>query len=199
MTKKFSTTYDIWDNNPFEVHKSAGAIRYFEESPYGLLYMDIKNYHVEDAFVTTVEDKIYNHSVAYYSRAKRVRDLQDKIGKPIMTEFIKIVENNLLINCPVIKDDINVAEYIWAPNLVSLKGKTAIKKPTQVRDYVIPIPLSIFQKYRQITLCADAMKVKNIPFFLSISKHLYFRNVEFVEGKKADNFMISMNNINTLY
>ena len=65
-----------------------------------------------------------------------------------MAEFIEIVENNLLINCPVIKDDINVDEYIWGHHLGSLKCKTEIQKPIQVCDYVIPITLSIFQKYR---------------------------------------------------
>ena len=40
-----------------------------------------------------------------------------------MAEFIKIAENNLLINFPVIKYDINIAEDICGANLVSLKVK----------------------------------------------------------------------------
>ena len=88
----------------------------------------------------------------------------------------------MLINCPISKYYINIDEDTWGPNLGSLKGKTARQKPIQVRESILPIPLSISQKHKQITLCADAMKVKNITFLLSISKHVYFRNVEFIEG-----------------
>ena len=45
-----------------------------------------------------------------------------------MSEFIKIVENILLINCPVSKDDIMIPEDIWGPNLGYLKGKTVRQK-----------------------------------------------------------------------
>ena len=43
------------------------------------------------------------------------------------------------------------------------------------------------------------MKANNITFFISISKHLYLHTVEFIEVKKADIFMMAMNNVNTLY
>ena len=43
------------------------------------------------------------------------------------------------------------------------------------------------------------MKVKTIPFFLYASKRLYFKTIEFIEGQKANHFMVFMNNINTLY
>ena len=33
MAKHFRITYDIWGRNAFEVHKSAGAVRYFVEYP----------------------------------------------------------------------------------------------------------------------------------------------------------------------
>ena len=89
-----------------------------------------------------------------------------------MAEFIKIVKNNLLINWTVSKDDIKIAEDIWGPNLGSLKGKTTIQKPIQLRESILPTPFSISQKYKQITICADATKVKTIPFLLYISKHL---------------------------
>ena len=90
-----------------------------------------------------------------------------------MAESIKIVENNLLINCPLSKYNINISEDIWEPNLVSLKGKTVKQQPTQVRKSVIPLLLSISQKYNHIALCADVMKLSTIPLLLYINKHLY--------------------------
>jgi len=39
-------------------------------------------------------------------------------------DFIHLVDNNLLSNCPVTKMDILAAEHIFGPDLGSLKGKT---------------------------------------------------------------------------
>ena len=72
----------------------------------------------------------------------------------------------------------------------ALKGKTVRQKYIQVRDYILPTPLSISQKHKQITLWDDVRKVNTIPFFLSISKQLYLLNVEFIEVHKADHFMM---------
>ena len=196
---QFRINYDSWGRNAFEVHKLAVDIQPFVESTHGLFYMDTNNYHVEAALANTVADTKSSYSVADYSHAKRARYLQYKIGKHSMVEFIKIVENNLLINCPISKDDKNIAEDIWRPNLGSLKGKNLRQQPIQVRDSVLPIPLSISQKYKHINLCADVMKVNNNNFFLSIYKHLYLHTVEFIEGQKANHFMMAMKNINTLY
>ena len=75
-----------------------------------------------------------------------MRDLQDSIGIPSMTEFIKIIENHLLINCPVSKDGTNIDEDIYVPNLGYLRGKTVRQLSIQVCDSVIPIALLISQK-----------------------------------------------------
>ena len=68
--------------------------------------------------MTTVADKKSNYSVADYSHDKCAIALQDNIGIPNMAEFIKIVENNMLINLPVSKDDIKIAKDIWGPDRV---------------------------------------------------------------------------------
>jgi hypothetical protein len=52
------------------------------------------------------------------------RKIQNMIGPPSMQSFIKIIDGNLLKNCPVDRKDILVAEDIMGPNLGSLKGKT---------------------------------------------------------------------------
>ena len=118
------------------MHKLSGAIQPFVEYTHELFYMDNKNYHLEAALVNTVAYTKSNCSVADYSHAKHARYLQYEIGWHSMVEFIKIVENYLLFNCAISKDDKNIAEVIWGPNLGSLKGKTARQQPIQVRDSI---------------------------------------------------------------
>ena len=43
------------------------------------------------------------------------------------------------------------------------------------------------------------MMVNTIHFFLSISNYIYLCTIKFLEGQKADFFMMAMNHINHLY
>jgi hypothetical protein len=40
------------------------------------------------------------------------------IGRPSLSSFLKIVENNLLKNCPISREDVLAAEDILGPNLL---------------------------------------------------------------------------------
>ena len=106
-----------------------------------------------------------------------------EISKIILVDLAWINSSKLLkIICSLtalLVDDIKITEDIWGPNLGYLKVITARQKPIQVWDSSPLITLLIYQKYKQITLCADFMKVSSIFFFISISKHLYFLTIEF--------------------
>jgi len=58
-----------------------------------------------------------------------------------LQKYIKIDQNNLLPNCPVLIQDIVTAENIFGPDLGILKGKTVITKTEPVRiSHTAPIP-----------------------------------------------------------
>jgi len=52
------------------------------------------------------------------------RKLYCTLGYPSTHDFIKLVENNVLINCPITRRDIENANKIFGLDLGSLKGKT---------------------------------------------------------------------------
>jgi hypothetical protein len=80
----------------------------------------------------------------------------------------------MIPNCPITVQDIKNAEFIWGPNLGSLKGKTVWKQPNAVQTMSHPIPLPIMQQYKNVTQSTDIMKVNGIPFLMTISKHIKF-------------------------
>ena len=54
--------------------------------------------------------------------------------------FNNSVRMNLICNCPVTIRDIEFVEYIWVKDIGALKGKTALKMPTQVKKFQYNLP-----------------------------------------------------------
>jgi hypothetical protein len=92
---------------------------------------------------------------------------------------MSIIVNNLLPNCNITANDIKTAEDIFGPNLGYLKGKMTRGKTVHVEACdPLPIPITIMDKYHNITLAIDIMFINNNSFFTSISRHIWFGTAE---------------------
>ena len=123
------------------------------------------------------------------------RKAQDMIGRPSLKFSLKIVENNLILNCPITRDDILVAEDIFGPNLGSLKGKTPHRASPRVRPDQQQIPPGIMERYRDVTLCIGIMYVNGVPFLVTISRHIKFGTVEVLKNRKMTSIVSSIKNV----
>jgi hypothetical protein len=92
-------TYASLNGNEFSVHKPDDSVHIFRESERGLYFMDTAAKEI--ALVTTVASKKYGYTNREYERAQLACRVQKVIGHPSTKQYIKIVENNLLPNCPV--------------------------------------------------------------------------------------------------
>ena len=174
VKEKFRVTYDSAQDNTFYVHKLEKIIQ-SREAGQRLYYFDTADRAEEcTTIVTTVYDNKSKFSSYDYKKAKLARDIQCRIGLPSTQDFICYVNNKITANCPISSQDIKNAEFIWGPDLGSLKGKTVRYTPSSVRTHIYNIPSQIMQQYWDVTLSVDIMKVNNIPFFMTISKHIKF-------------------------
>ena len=162
-------TFDSDADNAFHMYKTDGSVRKFVMSEKGLFYLDMSDPTSEVALINTVADNKNKYSACAYSRALLTRKVLGIIGRPARQHYIWLVNNYLIKNCPITREDIMVAEDIWGPDIGSLKGKTTWRKVPHVRAQPENIPLPIMEKYRNITLCVDIMYVNGIAFFMSIS------------------------------
>ena len=175
VKEQYRVTYDSSAGNCFQVHKKDGKILNFREAARRLYYFDTAKRDEEHSLlVNTVDDNISQFSAYDVANARKARNLQRIIGRPSTKDFLRYVKNNLIPNCPVTTQDILTAEAIWGPDIGSLKGKTVRRKPMPIRITGTDIPLQIMQKYRDVTLSVDVMKVTGIPFLMSISRHIKF-------------------------
>jgi hypothetical protein len=122
--------------------------------------------------VNTVDNNKSRYPVRAYRQAILARKLQTMIEYPSTRDFIKLVNNNLIPNCPIGRADILAAEAIFGPNVNSLKGKIACHGKLHVKSDLSPIPREILSLYREVTLCVDIMYINKLPFLLTISRNI---------------------------
>ena len=184
VCEKYEVTYDP-ARRAFVVTKPNGKVFVFKQSASGLHYLD-KKADLGVTLVNTVADNQSKYTNDDYLRAVQARELQVKIGRPSLKDFLKIAENQLP-NCPVTKEDIMAAEHILGPEVGGLKGKTTHRSPQEVKQVFKPLDPKIMDRYRHIMLCADIMYVNGIPFLVTVSQHIRFGTVEALEKPEASN------------
>jgi hypothetical protein len=113
---------------------------------------------------------------------------------------LELANKGKIINCDVTRQDILNAEHIFDPGTGSLKGKTIQKASDQVRSGdLVPIPETIMAHYRKLVLCVDVMKVKKIPFLVTISWAIKFGTVAWLKNEKADTILKQITNVRNIY
>jgi hypothetical protein len=127
VKERYRVTYDSTNGNAFVVHKGDGTPRTFQQLPRGLFYMDTAT--TGTLLVNTVAENKTSYTNCDYLKAVLAREIQKKIGQPSTRASIKIVDNKLLPNCTITREDILAAKHIFVG---LLKGKTVHPTPKQV-------------------------------------------------------------------
>ena len=203
VSNRCRVEFDSKNGDSFVVtNDENGHVNVFRASEQGLYYYDI-NAADKDAtvLVNTVKENKTSFTNAEIEKAEYARALQRRLGHVTMKEFIRIVTNNLLPNCPVTKRDIMVAEFVFGPDLGSLKGKTVRRAPPQVDTTLTynPLPASVHEKHREVTLGGDIMFINKIAFFVTTSLKIKFGTVEYLEKQTAARMTKAIQNVLQVY
>jgi hypothetical protein len=102
--------------------------------------------NIRTALVNTVAVNKSRYTNCDYSRATLARKIQNIIGRQSTRSYLAIINNNLLPNCLIGRQDIIAAEDTFGPNSGSLKGKTTRANPEHVRAEHMSIPISIMSR-----------------------------------------------------
>jgi hypothetical protein len=96
--------------------------------------------------------------------------LSRALGCPSDEDLKKILKMNFIMDCPVIEEDVELAEMIFSKDLAILKGKTSRKTPGVVIHDIIMIPPELKLSQKEVALHIDMFYVNKIPFFHTISE-----------------------------
>jgi hypothetical protein len=88
---------------------------------------------------TLKENKTFytNHQI---ERAKVARSLARALGCPSDEDLKTILKMNAIKDCPVVENDIVLAEKIFGKDIAVLKGKITRQKPVPVIHDMVAIP-----------------------------------------------------------
>ena len=204
---RYHISYDSADEQ-FVVTKPCGKEFVFKESDGGLHYLDTtrpeQGQGTRDGYqhvftVNTVKDNRKNFTNNDYLRAVRARELQVTVGRPSDKDFIRILKESSLPNCPVTPRDVVIANRLFGPDVGALKGKTTRRGPPIV-DSPVPVDIThILKYYGEVTLCIDLMYVNKVPLLVTLSRNVKFGTVEAVKDRKETTLMKSITTVVTLY
>jgi hypothetical protein len=202
VKKYYRIVYDSDNGQGFIVtHRERGTSRAFFESKKGLHYSDF-SIHPRSTHVfatTSVKTQNEQFSKKDVKRAERVRRLQNSTGPMALTDYVSAVSAGQIQNCPVTPTDIKVAEIISGPNVMCLKGKTTRSTTKQARMEPIQIPISISEKYKNVTLAVDIMFVRGYRFLVSVSEHIVFGTAGYIRDAKILTIANSFARVCNLY
>ena len=124
--------------------------------------------------MTTLSENRKGYTDQQYDRAKTAWKLYHIVGTPTVENFKALLCMNAIHNCPVMVEDVKIAERIFRPDMSSLKGKSTRRMPKPVRKDLVEIPNDITEKHHDIELCMDTMFVNKCGMLTVIDRSIRF-------------------------
>jgi hypothetical protein len=194
MKKQYRVTYDSLEET-FLVHcKTTGLPNLLlKEHTNGLHFFDPRQ--ADFVFVKTVESNMQLFSKWQVTRTDKARSLYVSLGFPSQKDFMWILRSNQIKDSPVMVEDAMAAYKIWGPSVAALKGKMVRKKPEPVKTDIVPIPKEIHELHKEVTLTINIIFVNKIPFFVTLSRVLYFTTVTHLPDRNLGQFFKTLKGI----
>jgi hypothetical protein len=110
-----------------------------------------------------------------------------------------ILRSNQIKDSPVTVEDAMVAYKIWGPSVAALKGKAVRKRPEPIKTDIVSILKEIRELHKAVTLTINIFFVNKIPFFLTMSRVLYFTTVTHLPDRSLDQIFKALKGIFCYY
>ena len=161
VADSFRVTMDTKEDHKILVQYSDDKAFGFKECGKGLFYIDFSNPEIitlttergdtDYSFLSTVNSNMEYFTCADIEGSDIARDMQHFLGWPSDKQLISALSNNLIINCPVLLDDLRCTHDINGPATGILEGEMVRKKPKHVEfKQIIPIQVEILKHHPEL-------------------------------------------------
>jgi hypothetical protein len=114
------------------------------------------------------------------------------IGNPIKEDFVGMVHEKLITNCPVTVQDVLNANKIFGLDLANLRGKTTRTKLGHINVDYVDIPRDIIEMHKYVTLVANMLFLNGLPFLVTSSRGIILIMVEFLPSQTAKHLVLTL-------
>jgi hypothetical protein len=150
----------------------------------GFPYIDMQSTDAM-AMIQTVCQQYEGFTKRKVQDATAARKAQAMTGHPTNTQFLKMVSNNSIKNCPVKPEHIANAHSIFGPSIAGVRGRTTRQKPEQVEAAVGRIPDDFHHIHKFVVLTAGMMFVNDMAFLTTLSRKLQLSTVKQLPSRMA--------------
>ena len=176
-TRKYRVVFDSEEGNCFKTMLPGREV-VFNVSTNGLYYHNTADRAI--VLVNTVAENREGFNRREYEGAKAARRTLGLVGYPSERDFTNIASSNMIVNCPVTSRDIKSDDKIFSPDVPSMKGKPAKRRPEAVVSDYVDIPKEILSMDMGLEVSVNFMFVNKLYFLVSVRKRLKFNTIEYI-------------------
>ena len=125
------------------------------------------------------------HTPRQVQRAKQAREFLCTTATPSLRDLKAIIKMNLVKDCPITVEDVNLAEAMFGSDIGVLKGKTTRSKAAPNISDLMEIPKLLIRTNRRVHLCVDVLKICGLCFLATISKNLMHRTCYWIPNLRT--------------
>ena len=109
-----------------------------------------------------------NYTNRDVERAKVTRRFQYDAGHSSDDTLICTATTNGITNLLIVIQDVKLMNAILGNGQYAIKGKSIRGQSGAVKTEYVPVPRSILDRYKNVTLCADVMFVCKVMLFVTV-------------------------------
>jgi hypothetical protein len=94
---------------------------------------------------------------------------------------------------------VDLAEYIFGPDVGSIKGKMTRCKALPIIDEHIEIPEELKSVHEDVTLAIDGLTINSLKFLSTISRNIYYRTVHYMPTTEAKSYQPTITDVCGVY
>jgi hypothetical protein len=107
----------------------------------------------------------------------------------------------MIKDCPVVQDDVILAEKIFGKDVAILKGTTTRTKPKPkpVIHDIIAVPKALKMAQKNVTLCIGTFFVSKMLFLHTISDKIHYCTSQWIPDQEAETYKTYLEEVFKVY
>ena len=121
------------------------------------------------------------------------------VGARSIENFKSLIKMNMIKNCLVTIEDLDIEEKIFGPDASTLKRKSTRTRPNVVVNNEIDIPPEIYENHSDLDLCMEIIFVNEMLMMTTIDTTIRFRALILLSDRLHDDLYHRLDNVLRYY